>query len=394
MAIVILIGIPIPLSGCWDQREINQLAIINMLGVNKIPGQPTLELYYQSINPSGVAAKQGGGPSSPVYTYKVTGSSAHASFTYEVSDILPRQLFPDHYQAIIISETFARYGISRLLNSYELQSNRRANVELVVTDSPMNKVMNTYIPFEKIPGKSLTSIINIQSKTSARAVKNSRFKDLIEKVDSSKATVVNFIRLNANKSDNTTKNLEKIDAYQRSFVLNGGAVFLRDRMVGKISINDITWYSYLTENAESFLQHLTIDRFPMEVEVGKSKVKKKLIISDGIPIYTFQITSDLRLRSDNTAEEMRTDKVNRIESAFNAIAEKEAGDFIKRATEKGWDLLGIHDQIAYQRSKEWKTALDKDSELWKKTRFVIHVKAVMSTGGTLMRPYISDIKEE
>lgn len=394
MITAISMGCPFLLSGCWDQKEINQLAIINMLGIDMTKDKAGVELYYQSINPSGLAVKQGGGGISPVYTYKVAGSSTHASFGYEVSDILPRKLFPDHYQVLVVSDKYAREGLSVLLNSYELQISRRANVELVVTDSSMYKVMNTYIPFEKMPGKSLSSIIDTQSKGSSRAIKNSRFKDLIENIESSKATIVNFIRINDVNSDNTTKNFEKIDAYQRSFVLDGGAVFLHDKMIGKIPINEIKWNYFLNGNVESFLQSLTVGGHSVEVEVGKSKVKKSLSISKGIPILSFHITSDLRLRSDNISEETGIDKLHQIETTFNKAAEKEAGEFIEGATRKGWDLLGIKDRISYQEKKEWKLAMQDDTELWKKTRFVIHVKSVLSTGGTLLSPYIWSNKEE
>jgi len=373
------------LSSCWDRKEINELAIINMIGIDKKKNQ--LELYYQSINPAGISAKQGGGDSAPVYTYKVTGSSTHASYGYEVSDILPRQLFPDHYRTLVLSENYARNGISILINSYEQQISRRANVEIVVTDSPMNQIMNTFTPLEKIPGKAISSIIEIQSKGSARAIKNSRFKDLIENVESTKATVVNFIRMNKENADNTTKNLEMMDAYARSFILDGGAVFLHDKMIGKISINDIKWFHFLTGNIEFFLQHLTVNGHPVEVEVGKSKVKKSFVISGGIPVLTFQITSDLRIRSDNIPKKTELEKVKQIENAFNKAAEKEALKFIKSATSKGWDLLGLNDRISYQKQKAWKIALQRDPDLWKKTRFVINVESVLSTPGTLFSPY-------
>ncbi|WP_219836590.1 Ger(x)C family spore germination protein [Paenibacillus sp. R14(2021)] len=395
-AIAVCLGILIGLSGCWDQKEMNQLAIINMLGIDKHPDDPTLEYYYQTINPSGFGSKQGGGTISPVYTYKVVGKVPHASSTYEVSDILPRQVFPEHLQAIVLSETFARNPkrMTVLLNSYELQMNRRANVDLVITNSPMSSVMNTYVPFEKIPGKSLTQIIDIQAKGSARAVQRSRFKDLIEHTASTKATVINAIRVYDPKTDRTTKNLEKIDAYRQSFVLDGGAVFVKDRMVGKMSINDIKWYAFLTGNADAFLQPLAPEGYSIEVEAGHVKVKKSFKLANGAPALDFHITAELRMRSNNLPRQMGKDTLHLIEKAFNETAEKEAVAFINMAAAKRWDVLGLQDQIAYKRAAAWKKALAKDPALWTKTRYEVKVQSNLVTGGMLTKPYLLHYKEE
>ncbi len=42
-------------SACWDMKEINQLAIVNVVGADKDSKTGEVTAYYQVINPTGIS---------------------------------------------------------------------------------------------------------------------------------------------------------------------------------------------------------------------------------------------------------------------------------------------------------------------------------------------------
>ena len=98
------------LSGCWDLREIDELAIVNFIGMDINPDTKGRTFYYQVINATGIAAQKSSGINAPVYTYKV-----ETKFTTEVRsnllEIVPKVPFFDHSNAMIVTERAARQGM-------------------------------------------------------------------------------------------------------------------------------------------------------------------------------------------------------------------------------------------------------------------------------------------
>src|SRR3954454_186533 len=70
---IFVISLPI-LSGCWNQKELTDLAFVMALGIDKTED----ELYhvsFQLVNPGNVSSGQntGGGQGLPIAVYKSTG---------------------------------------------------------------------------------------------------------------------------------------------------------------------------------------------------------------------------------------------------------------------------------------------------------------------------------
>jgi spore germination protein KC len=61
------------LSGCWNRRELNELAITVGMAIDESDGQYLVTA--QVVNPGQVAAKQGGGQKAPVISYQEKGDT-------------------------------------------------------------------------------------------------------------------------------------------------------------------------------------------------------------------------------------------------------------------------------------------------------------------------------
>lgn len=105
------------LTACWDKTEMNELALVSMVGVDIDPDSGKKTVYYQIINPlSGTSARgTPGGEQAPVYTYEISGSS-FGEIKSTIYKMLPRKLFIAHSKILLVSRRAARQGVRDIVN--------------------------------------------------------------------------------------------------------------------------------------------------------------------------------------------------------------------------------------------------------------------------------------
>ncbi|WCF05819.1 Ger(x)C family spore germination protein [Paenibacillus thiaminolyticus] len=373
------------LPGCWDMAEINQLAIINLVGLDKEPESGKYTTYYQVINPGGMASQKSAGMKAPVYTYRIEAFTL-GDLGDKLYDIIPRRPFYDHYQGLIVTERLAESGMLELINFFEKQPDRRSTVYLFVTDSPLSEIMNTYIPIERLPGRAARSIIELKSKHSDQFSKQARVKDLAENMETLKLTVLPVIRLSGLPSEQTANRFEHFDATHGNFLLSGGTVFKADRMIGKLTDAEMAWYYLLKGEIGILYQTLAIHDQGVEVQMSSPKMRRKLSLVHGQPVLRIELKAKLRILHNNQDKPLTLQNMDEIERTFKQTVEKKASDFFEKKKQKGWDLLDIEAEIRRSKGKEW-AAAKRDKELWKKSKLELSVKGTVSTIGNTINPY-------
>ncbi|WP_373233038.1 Ger(x)C family spore germination protein [Cohnella sp.] len=381
LSLISLLGV----TGCWDMTEINQLAIGNLAGGDIDPETGRQIVYYQIVNPSALASQKGGGIKSPVYTYKVEAPTL-AELAFGATDMLPRDLFPDHFQAYLLTERMARRGLHSYLNFLERQSNRRTDLDLIITDSPMKDVMNTYTLFERIPGRSLRALFELQYKVSGRVNPKSRIKDVIEHMESSVLTVLPIISLRDSHQASTTGRYEHIDANRGSLFLSGGAVIRKDRMIGKLSLTQIPLYNLMKNEAKVYYDKIEVNGKDVDVGAIKVKVRKRLSLVNDRPVLRVDVYADLKLLNTEQSEALSSDSLGQIKQAFNDQLADKAADLFEWSRSKGWDLFSIEHQMGKKRGKEWREALN-GKEAWKQAKLEMEVRSKVTDMGAIIDPY-------
>lgn len=382
---LLLIGICcLCLPGCWDMAEINQLAIVNLVGMDKDPDSGKYTIYYQIINPEGMVAQKSATMKSPVYTYRIEAFTS-GDVVDKLYDIIPRRPFYAHYQGLIVTERLAESGMLELINFFEKQPDRRSTIYLFMTDSPLSEIMNTYIPIERLPGRAARSIIELKSKYSNQS-SQARVKDFTENMETFKMTVLPVIRLSELPSELRAKRFEHIDATHGNLWLSSGAVFKADRMVGKLSDSEVTWYYLLNGQIGALDQSLFINEHRVDVMMPHPKMRRKLSLVHGEPVLRIELSAKIQLLNNSQDEPLTLQNLDKITRKFNQMVEKKASDFFEKEKEKGWDLLGIEAEIKRKKGKEW-AAAKRDKELWKKTTLELSVHGTVSTIGNTINPY-------
>ncbi|MEK8126583.1 Ger(x)C family spore germination protein [Paenibacillus filicis] len=373
------------LTGCWDRIEINQLAVVGLVGSDSNPKTHEQSIYYQIINPGSFTLQGGESSKSPVYTYKIVGQTK-GELGFKSADILPRKLFTDQYQAHIIPESYARQGLTAFLNFYERQFNRRSSLNLFVTDSALADVMTTYTPLERMPGRALRSLVYNAYLSTGRISLKSRVKDLAETMESSTLSVMPIITLISEKPNQTTKRFEMIQANPGNLALTGAALFKQGKMIGKVGLRENGYYNLIKGDIETFFESVTVEGKDVDLRASKLKVRKRLILADGMPVLQVEVKAQLAIMSNEQANKMTWSNVAQITGSFDQQVSATGQKLFKEALDKKWDLFGLQDQIKYKHGKEWKE-LQKREDAWTKTKLRLTVKSTVNDVGEIINPY-------
>lgn len=365
--------------------EVNQIAIVNLVGLDKDPESGKETAYYQVINPTGLVGQKSSGIKSPVYTYEVEADTS-GGVASQTLELLPRRPFYDHYQALIVTERFARDGVREMLNFVEKQPSRRSATYLLVSESPIKEMMNTYIPLERLPGRNLHNIITIQSKYTDQANRKSRVKDLIENLDSGVLTVLPIVKLSDSQATPDTNRYEQMNAGEGIIVLGGGAVFKHDRMIGKLNTEELPLYYLLNERIGVLQQTLLVNRQDVDIQAPGTTVRKSLTLESGRPVLTIDILASMHIVDNDQNVRLTVQNLGEIKSHFNRQVSDSITAFYKKMLSSGWDILSIEQQIKHKRGKEW-ADVKTDSGIWKETKLKLTVNSTIKGIGNTIDPY-------
>ncbi len=146
------------LTGCWSQKELTDLAIISVLGID-LAEDGRLIGTLQIINPGNVAGGlQGGGGTQgpPVTIYTSTGDSV-TELSRSASRKISRSLYYAHTNLLVISEDLAKnQDISTILDAIERDAEFRITADVVIARGvKASDLVKVLTPIDKIPANKV-----------------------------------------------------------------------------------------------------------------------------------------------------------------------------------------------------------------------------------------------
>ena len=110
--LILLISILL-LTGCYDRKELNKIAIVTATEINKIDDEYIISA--QIVNPQ--SPDKTTNIESPFFMYTGTGKSIQEAYR-QIKLSSSRYLYPDHLRVLIINENLAKEDISQILDFY------------------------------------------------------------------------------------------------------------------------------------------------------------------------------------------------------------------------------------------------------------------------------------
>lgn len=244
------------LGGCWSKVEIEQMAFISVVGVDRADKDGLL-VSFQIVNPRALTkggAGGGGGGEPPVFVLSVTARTvpdALAKLEEESSRIVRfKQL-----SAIVLGEDLARDGIGQVMDFFARHWEMRRSIWVLVAKKSAQDVLLKGAPVqEKIPGMAIKMEMERRARLSPTrypVTLGDFLTGLTREGDDAIASSVEIGPMQEQKSGNSVKKekegdtKEKATGGMKELVFSGAGVFRGEKLVaflGPQETRGVRWF--------------------------------------------------------------------------------------------------------------------------------------------------------
>jgi len=321
---VLLLLVSALATGCWNRRELNDLAIVVGIGIDKIGNQ--YEVTIQVVSPAEVSSRKGTGNRAPVTTYFGKGDTVFETIR-RMSTVTPRKLYFAHVRMLVLGEEIAKEGLADLVDFISRDHELRTDFYFAVAKgTPAREILSFYTPLEKIPANKMYSSIEVSEKIWAPTISITLDELISSMLAEGKNPVLTGIRIQGDEQKGKTKgNVEKI-ASPAKLEYDGVAVFKFDKLVGWMNEDESKGYSNITNKLQSTIIEVACPKEgKLAIEVVRSKTTMRGSVTNGKPEIK------LKTRTEANVGDVEC-KIDLSESATIQLLEKEAEEVMKRNT--------------------------------------------------------------
>ncbi len=121
MCFVLIFSLLFTITGCWDARDIEDIALSSAMAIDKTP-DGKIKVTLQIINPANISPTGGGvggggiGQGSKYWNVSGTGNTISQAIS-KISNSMPKTFYLAQNNIIIIGESLAKSGFGKLLDS-------------------------------------------------------------------------------------------------------------------------------------------------------------------------------------------------------------------------------------------------------------------------------------
>lgn len=355
--VIVFTLISLLLGGCWSNKELNELAIVLAVGVDKKDDE--FVVTVQVVMPKEFLVES---TLAPVSTFTASGKSLHEAFA-KIAASLPRVPYFSHQRIQIYHESVAKEGILPLLDIVERNQQSRPDFFFLISKDPAEEILQIMTPLEKTPSGNI-------GKTLRNAARNwgitplIKRDELIEGITSEgKDVVLPSIKIIGDKEiGKTMKNLESLHS-AADIEFEKSAVFVRDRLAG--------WFNDRESRGYSLTQGRIVQMF---INIPCSDANNNIVVGTRniVPSISSRIRNekpevDIKLRVEGEIVEVscpglnldKPETITDIQEDFGKEMKKLIEETIKKSYHKiKADVYGFGEEIRKHHPEAWKSLKD------------------------------------
>jgi len=158
--LLLFLFVLLSLSGCWDARELNQLALVMAVGIDRDPDTNRYIVTIQVARPASSRGQQsGGGGAEPVYTASADGDTLFTAIR-NLAQFTSRRIMWAHNNIVVIGESVAKHDITPVVDFFTRNQELRMRTWVVVArDTTAKAIITAKTGMEDIPANSLSAVL-------------------------------------------------------------------------------------------------------------------------------------------------------------------------------------------------------------------------------------------
>lgn len=329
------------LTGCWNYREVEKLAIVAGVAIDK-DGEDKVLVTTEIVS---VQQEKGRSTLKPVYIQAVGITFFDAARA--MISLQGKRIYWSHAKVIIISEEIAKEGISKVLDFINRDAEVREDMWVLLSrGGSAREIFNSKPVFE--------SLVSFEIEDTMRASEAlSRYPSI---------ELYKFLdNIGRNETATTIPTIKIIESTGMTVsYVTGSAIIQRDKLLGYLGETDtksLLWVQNELKGGIYPVKDAAGTQTNVSLEIFKSKTKIKPEVSDGEPIIKINILTDVNIGEIMGTEDFISKNVRELlEKDAEARIKKDIEDLIEKA-QKDYksDFLGFGENIKRSMPSVWKS---------------------------------------
>jgi spore germination protein KC len=338
---VICIGLLCCGSGCWDVDEIDDRAIVLALGLDLTPeGEILTSIQLPNIIDLTNYFTEGGKAPEKPYRVRVSRGKTVFGAIPGLQSKTSSNLFLGQIQAIIISAELAMQGLKPLLDFMDRHPEIPLQTFILIVDGSAKEILDSQLSSKEIPGISIHNFLE----------------------SSSKADMVYSLRVHEIKKrmligpEAAYLPIIAYDDREKTYIINGLAVFHKDRMVGRLNPIETRMLGFLVGKARNAYPSVTLANGAIAT-FRDVKCRTKYQVSTAGARIRFKV----KARAQGFLVELTSNQGEFLPEEIKQITKKTEQEItigmlktINRLQELNSDLLGLGELLRATKPEIWK----------------------------------------
>lgn len=356
--ILLVVIILITLTGCYNYRELNDLAIVSAISVSKVDEE--YNVVVQVVKPK--KEQDTSNINQPNFiTFKSKGETLQEAFRLIVKES-PKKIYGAQMQVLLLDESVAKDDLSDILDFFAREPEVRN--EFYVLVSKNDNVLEVLTPLDNISSQNIMESLEANNKYLGYA-NLVTFNDLLAYYQNERIQIaLPSIYLTGN--NNVGDEEENIDASKvdTSVVLGPLAIFKGNKLIGYLSEEESLAYNIVMDNITNALitNKYDDDKYIVS-ELIKSKTDLEVDSKNNKINITVKGNAAIKEVNYNNINLKDENNVKKIEDDLNKKIEKLVKNSIKNVTKKyNSDIFGFENLFYKEDYKYYKQIKDKWSD--------------------------------
>lgn len=358
IAFILVLILMLLQTGCWNAREINELAFVLCIGLDKAP--EGFRVTAQIARPDTHSkSPTGGGDTSktkPFLTVTSTGKTIYEAVR-NMASISSRRIFWAHIKIILISEQLARENSLEVLDFFTRNPELRLRTLVAITPGEAKKLLEVTPMMEKDPSEFLEKIIQRNNLTGKSY--NIMLKDFLEDyLDPYVGPVASRIISEESGTEQTLKT-------EGAYVFNG------NKLSGTLSEEETRGLLWIKNKIKDTVMvvNCPFDGLPVTLEIKNARTSIKSSMEDGTPHFTINVNASANvtelacLTDYNDPQNLKA-----LEKAFGDKIQNDIESTITAAKTLGDDFPGLSHALHRQHKDEFHQIASNWNEAFKNSQ--------------------------
>ena len=337
---IFIIPIIFLLTGCYNYREINELAIVSGVSIRKVDNE--IELTTEVINPKKEQdASSGEEPEFIIYSSRAKSVQEAIRKMMKES---PRKMYGAHIEILVIDEGIAREYLMDILDSFARNPEIRSEFKVLVGKS--DDILKITTPLEKISSENIRNSLENNNKYLGFA-NVVTYHELISNVlNPNIELVLPVLSMKGNVNLGEDKENISNTSVKATSIIDGMAIFRNNKLIGYLTEEESLTYNILRDSVKNFFIRTSghdneyivheIIRLSSKMEFDKNKNEMKITLTGKSAISEVNEKIDLE----------NLEEVSKLEKELNQELKKMVERSILSIQKKyNSDIFGFGDVI-------------------------------------------------